>query len=72
MVASSLVCAHQLMQLFCSPRICGQVSHNTHILELVRLSAALEMICLAERVAFSGQAASRSVQVRQDFSLSTS
>ena len=40
------------MQLFCSPLICGQVSHNRHSLELVHLSAGLEIICLAERVAF--------------------
>ena len=55
------------MRLFCNQLICGQVSHNRHTLELVRLSdsAGFETICLAERVAFSGQAVSRSVHVRQ-------
>ena len=47
------------MRLFCNQLICGQVSHNRHTLELVRLSAGFETISLVERLAFSGQAASR-------------
>ena len=53
------------MRLFCNRLICGQVFHNKHTLELVRPSAVLKMICLAGKVAFSGQAASRAVHVRQ-------
>lgn len=53
------------MRLFCSQLICGQVSHNKHTLELVCPSAVLEMICLAVKVALSGQAASPAIHIRQ-------
>ena len=61
----SLTCTHRLIRLFCSQLVCGQVSHSKHTLELVLPSAVLEMIYLAGKVAFSGQAASWAVHVRQ-------